>query len=461
MAERKKRMDLKIDEKELLIKRIKLAGSAREKFDSIAAEWNAEFPDRKIDATQITRLSKTIPEISTADEFWGSVSDRVESSIVQHGAEKKYTPPEGGLDYSQNPTLALDHKKVPMISKDQLDSLRFDPSLEKYNGPNKAASAKLFRSDIRTHLHSKGMIYGTFSSFIPHNDKPILDAKTTEFGQDSWEPSNMGPWKIVGDQVRTNKAFRTDFTRKHKSTFSAPNLRQDRINPHFIHIRDYFSGDLGVTNALLLILYVCETFYKAVADFLPKWDMDSKRRKYDIVTRMIPDWFSMLTCLTKYTDVQREHIDDRDPGVGALWGLTHGQYVIVWLWTYEMNLELEMISQFYDFVMAKKPPHWSDTAFWNLVAGIHLENKGFSTTKRPSPVKVPLEIGHVLIFDFLVVHCGMPFTDPNLRGHMYWPKVGERDGDSAQDYTNFIWDSGYHLFYPGWRFISQDRRRFE
>eukprot|EP00291_Cryptomonas_curvata_P014613 CAMPEP_0172155134 /NCGR_PEP_ID=MMETSP1050-20130122/2448_1 /TAXON_ID=233186 /ORGANISM="Cryptomonas curvata, Strain CCAP979/52" /LENGTH=105 /DNA_ID=CAMNT_0012823981 /DNA_START=428 /DNA_END=741 /DNA_ORIENTATION=- len=101
----------------------------------------------------------------------------------------------------------------------------------------------------------------------------------------------------------------------------------------------------------------------------------------------------MLKCLTRHTTVQREHVDDRDPGVGALWGLTSGQYVIVWLWTYEMNLELEMISGFYDFVMTKKPRHWSDTAFWNLVAGIHLEEKGFSTTKRPSPVKVPLEIG--------------------------------------------------------------------
>jgi hypothetical protein len=189
--------------------------------------------------------------------------------------------------------------------------------------------------------------------------------------------------------------------------------------------------------------------------------MDSSRRKHNIVTEMIPDWLSMVTCHSRRTTVQREHMDDICAGVGALWGLTADQYVIVWLWTYEMNLELETISRFYHSVMTKKPHKWSESAFWNLVAGIHLESKGFSTTKCPSPVKIPLEIGSMLLLDFLVIHCGMAFTDPNLRGHLYWPQLGDRDGESAQDSTQFVWDSSQHLFYPGWRFISQDRRRFE
>ena len=47
------------------------------------------------------------------------------------------------------------------------------------------------------------------------------------------------------------------------------------------------------------------------------------------------------------TIVQLEHLDDGEfPGAGGLWGLVEGQYVVVWLISYEMNLELESIWQF-------------------------------------------------------------------------------------------------------------------
>jgi hypothetical protein len=66
-----------------------------------------------------------------------------------------------------------------------------------------------------------------------------------------------------------------------------------------------------------------------------------------------------------------------------------------------------------------------------------------------------------MLMDFLVIHAGMPFTNPrNLRGHMYWAQVAGREGDQAYDQTAFVWATQHKLF-PGWRFICEDRMRFE
>jgi hypothetical protein len=51
-----------------------------------------------------------------------------------------------------------------------------------------------------------------------------------------------------------------------------------------------------------------------------------------------------------------------------------------------MNMELEMIDKFRDNVMEKKSAGWSDEAFWNLVAFVHLEKSGFATERCPTPV---------------------------------------------------------------------------
>ena len=58
--------------------------------------------------------------------------------------------------------------------------------------------------------------------------------------------------------------------------------------------------------------------------------------------------------------------------------------------------------------MSNKPEGWSDEAFWNLVAAVHLKNMGFADEKRLTPVKIPLEVGKLLLFDFKVLHSGMP-----------------------------------------------------
>ncbi len=61
-------------------------------------------------------------------------------------------------------------------------------------------------------------------------------------------------------------------------------------------------------------------------------------------------------------------------------------------------------------MISKKPAGWTKEAFWNLVAGIHLENKGFKDTKRQTPVKISLKVGDLLLMDMKVIHAGMPFT---------------------------------------------------
>ena len=121
-------------------------------------------------------------------------------------------------------------------------------------------------------------------------------------------------------------------------------------------------------------------------------------------------FFSSLSCLDKATTVQIEHMDDYYKGLSVLWGLVENQYVIVWLNSYELNLELETINEFREQVTSKKPANWSDDDFWNLVAGVHLENSGFTKDKLPKPVKIPLAVGDLMLFDVMTVHAGCCLT---------------------------------------------------
>lgn len=71
-------------------------------------------------------------------------------------------------------------------------------------------------------------------------------------------------------------------------------------------------------------------------------------------------------------------------------------------------------------------------------------------------------MGDLLLMDFFVIHAGMPFVPrcKSLRGHLYWAQVAGRNDEQASEHTVFVWDTT-HKLYPGWRFISDDRRRFE
>jgi hypothetical protein len=110
--------------------------------------------------------------------------------------------------------------------------------------------------------------------------------------------------------------------------------------------------------------------------------------------------------------------------------------------------------------MRHKPAEWSDDAFWNLVAYVHLQNTGFEKEGRsPTPVKIHLEVGKLLLFDFMVVHSGMPYVKgaESLRGHMYWAQVADRQGAYAHLNTVYPW---MHDFFPCWKLIEETRKRF-
>ena len=206
-----------------------------------------------------------------------------------------------------------------------------------------------------------------------------------------------------------------------------------------------------------------EGLYRSVYKLLPthRRKDSNKRKSYSIADQLDPQCLSLIFALSRKTKVQREHLDDVFLGESALWGLHEGQYVIVWIGSYEMNVELEAIYEFYDSVVAKTPPGWTPEAFWNLVAGIHLEKKGFMEAKLPTPVKIPLKVGDLLLMDSKTIHAGMPFQNArDLRGHLYWAQVADRDGMLAQDHTSFLWDTD-HKFYPAWRFICHGREKFE
>ena len=276
-----------------------------------------------------------------------------------------------------------------MISQAELDAIKFD-----FREDDKQVQAtKNQRSQFRDHLYKRGMVYSPFSSFINPDEKKILNSSVGSM--DTWIPSNQqGIWKTVGDAVQT-KEFKAHFLKRGKATFSDAGKTDDRINPNYSALKDYFAGRSmsAVRKALALVLVVCESLYRSVERLLPTEDRaDSRRRQYAVMPDLISDSFSLLTCVSEKTKVQREHMDDLEIGASALWGLVENQYVIVWMHSYEMNLEIERIAEFYDDIVAMKPTDWSDEAFWNLVSTIHLRNQKFASEMRPRPVKIPLKV---------------------------------------------------------------------
>ena len=413
MADRKKRVQLNTKEKEGMIKKIKLNGSD-EGLLSLADSWNAEHPCRPIDITHLKRLKAIIPEISEAAQFWETIKSQVEAELISPDALSRYEPRVDGSDYNGHKTKVLDANKIPFISKTELETLCFDFELEKYNRPSAdglfTSSTKKLNSEFRDHFQSRGIAYAPFSSFINRDEKQRLN--DTVGPSDLWAPSDQkGIWKTVGDAV-LDKDFKRNILQTGNATFSDVGKTDDRINPNYSVLKNYFAKRAisAVTDALASVLVVCESLYRSVEGLVPTESRkDSRRRQYAVMPELNPGWFSLLTCVSKKTKVQREHMDDHAIGAAALWGLVEEQYVIVWLYSYEMNLEIERIAAFYDFIMTQKPPnHWSDEAFWNLFSTIHLQNQGFASGRRPRPVKIPLKVRIPLLFIFITFYLLIP-----------------------------------------------------
>jgi hypothetical protein len=354
-----------MDEKRQMIEEIKCHG-LDEDLRLLTEKWNSEHDhSHQIDIKHLIRLKKIIPQFSKPAEFWGTVEKQVDDEVKLPDAHSKYMHPVGGLDYNGYQTKLLDEKKVGWISKEELDALIFDfKQDDKQDDLTKEQRDNLKRtqkSHFRDHIYKRGMAYGPFGSFINPDEKEILNSRVGSM--DKWIPSNQhGIWKSVGDAVQ-GKEFKAHYLKHGKATFSDDGKAEDRINPNHSALKDYFAvrSMKAVTRALAAVLVVCESLYRSVERLLPTEDRaDSRRRQYAVMPELISDSFSLLTCVSNKTKVQREHMDDTEVGASALWGMVKDQYVIVWMNSYEMNLEIERIAEFHDFIVAKKPTDWRD-----------------------------------------------------------------------------------------------------
>jgi hypothetical protein len=454
-----KRVQLTAAEKEVFLEKIRSDSSA-ENLQALLDGWNRDHPDRQIIPTHLTRLVEV--ERSTGnqspEDFWRDIR----AAVAAETDAAKWEVPTGGRDHTGRQTLPVDADKVPEISAAELEELRFPFDLPKYNrcGTPKEhdASQKLLRRDFRAHMAAKGIAFGRFDRFVSADEREHL-------GSDDWAPGGE-VWRTVGKVVMKDAALHKTMT-DSGPTFSDVGKTATRIHPkHGVVKRHLAEHKPELSESLARVLEVTEALYRSVAKLVTTPDrVDSRwQRQYRLVADMMPDWLSFLTCIRCPPGIrraQREHMDDHEPGLSGLWGLAPKQFVIVWKGSFEANLELERLHDlYYEFVVAQKPAGWSDQAFWNLVANVHLRRLRPKYTV--SPVKVPLPVGDLLLFDFLVVHAGMPAFPRllSLRGHLYWPRIAGRDGESPDDLTCFPWGT-YHRYYPAWRVIAKGRAAFE
>jgi hypothetical protein len=87
---------------------------------------------------------------------------------------------------------------------------------------------------------------------------------------DTLQSNQQGIWKTVGDAVQT-KEFKAHFLKRGKATFSDAGKTDDRINPNYSALKDYFakrsmsalcsdeSARVGV-GRMRVALQVCGTF---------------------------------------------------------------------------------------------------------------------------------------------------------------------------------------------------------
>jgi len=461
-SKRKKRFDMSQEEKQHMASQMKRS-STDEHLKKLLNEWNCDpenRENRQIDLKALRNIRNGLPRFADAGEFWDSVKENVTTETEKEGASVQWKPFQGSIDDS---VPHLDAAKIPIITDAQLQRIRFDFGQEKFRradaaGKSHAAEA-ILRHEFRNHYEAHGLVYADFKGFMSRDEKEYLDMNI-----ENWDPScASGPWEVVAQAIRKHG-------QKIRNTLGGvisdhTGLRDGRINPSMEYLLKRFPTG-SINDALKKVLDVGECLYRAAGRlFMTDSLKNSKRIKLAFNQDTHTTGLSFLSCLPqtderKGTLVQLEHVDDDMKGAGALWGLVAGQYVIVWLYSYEMNMELEMIAKFRDNVMEKKPAGWSDEAFWNLVAFVHLEKSGFATERCPTPVKIPLEVGKVLLFDFKVIHSGMPSSGPeSMRGHMYWAQTASRGGEHATNHTIWPWDIRQE-FYPGWSFITKTRSQF-
>jgi hypothetical protein len=192
-------------------------------------------------------------------------------------------------------------------------------------------------------------------------------------------------------------------------------------------------------------------------------------RVYDVSNQLSSKWISFLFNLPPTCEIQLFHMDDELPGVSGIWGLVPNQYIVVWLNSYRMNLIISKLRIIYRRVIADAGGRrMSEIAYWNMVVICYLESVGFGDGGKyqVTPVRIPLEVGKIFLFDSFWIHSGMgreAWEEESLRVHLYLPQVHKRGGEEVQQHTIDPWQTGCenHLLYPGLHFIGQTYRLYE
>lgn len=356
MQKKRKRVQLSTDEKRRFVDKIKVNNHSVDDLQSLVEEWNADpaHCDRQINLGHLQRLE--IPKFTAEEEFVASIAARLAVELAKPGAKEMYEPRAKGVDYQDRKTERINPDKVPFLDGEALKSLRFPFDSAKYNrcetDEQREASSKRLHRDFREHWSARGLVVGRFDGFIYPDDRANLDSKYG--GTDCWSPSDeKGPWKAVGDAILKNKKILN--AAKQTFVFSEQGEKEDRINPKHAMLKPLFAKFASESDqaALSAVLDISEAVYRGVSGLLPTDQRkNSKWRRYAINHEMDPANLSLLSCLSLQTKVQREHMDDHARGVAGLWGLVdEEQYLIFWLHSYEMNLELEKIYEFRDFVL--------------------------------------------------------------------------------------------------------------
>jgi hypothetical protein len=99
---------------------------------------------------------------------------------------------------------------------------------------------------------------------------------------------------------------------------------QDRINPNCEVLKPLFAkfASEDEQKALEMVLDISETLYRGVEQLLSTdARVDARFRKYCVLNELLSAHLSFLSCLSKKTKVQRDHMDDHVNGVAGLWGL--------------------------------------------------------------------------------------------------------------------------------------------
>ena len=148
-SNKKRRVQLNTAEKEEFIRKIQI-DSSNDNLQSLADDWNAQHPERPLKSAALKRLRKTsASQNADADRFWETVQAYVERELATADALRNYQPAVDAFDYTGHKTKRVDAAKIPNITAQQLEALRFPFDAPKYNKHATPAETRTSEKQLR------------------------------------------------------------------------------------------------------------------------------------------------------------------------------------------------------------------------------------------------------------------------------------------------------------------------